>query len=585
MYKCDKCGCEHNSRTTCPKCGAPVVIVNEDYLLRRQQWEEQQKNNLRYKKKGESGAGSSKSLSSKSSTVIGNSDRDVADGKSKEQKSLKEHIEQLGISLSKKIRDVSSSTKESKDKKEKERNAEELKDKRRENAIKLRRRRVITVVAAVAMIALAVTAVFVGIHIYKGIDRSDVRYFDGHELVSVNDGLLFNVDREKGSYKLLTYNDSLNAFFLQGEEGLLGWYDGNEHIIEGNYGNVTDEHMFSESGRYLAYIMYDEAGELYSIILHDLRDGKSTVYPTDRRAKLIAVSDSGKVLFYEMDTTEYSTVINMELYAADMSEKLLLCDDVSEAVYIEGREYTAYISEGSLYICSISDAYFDNYDGIIPKNEHIFVNEGVINIAENMLGEDMSGDDTLGDEMLYITEEGLWVYEKGESRLAAQNVSGNCEVYYGGDGFLYYRNMNSLYFVGKGQKKGVPVLEGIQGDIVVSQSRSCMWVAGKDNKLYRAAGSFDIVEEDVSYCGRLYGGDGCTYLKEGKLICLYDNKQFELGTSNIKTDGSTVVISSKKYLYYVDSSNVLWKIAKNGSNRDSLGFTSLVGYSDINAGK
>ena len=53
MFKCDKCGCEHNSRTVCPKCGAPVVIVNEDYLLRRQQWEEQQKNNLRYRKKGE----------------------------------------------------------------------------------------------------------------------------------------------------------------------------------------------------------------------------------------------------------------------------------------------------------------------------------------------------------------------------------------------------------------------------------------------------------------------------------------------------------------------------------------------------
>ena len=35
MYKCDKCGCEHNSRTVCPKCGAAVVIVNEDYLLRR----------------------------------------------------------------------------------------------------------------------------------------------------------------------------------------------------------------------------------------------------------------------------------------------------------------------------------------------------------------------------------------------------------------------------------------------------------------------------------------------------------------------------------------------------------------------
>ncbi|MGN1188679.1 MAG: hypothetical protein ACI4R6_09310, partial [Lachnospiraceae bacterium] len=395
MFKCDKCGCEHNSRTTCPKCGAPVVIVNEDYLLRRQQWEEQQKNNLRYKKRGESGGGSTRSSSSKENT-----DRDEATGRSKGHESFKDHIEKLAVNFSKKIRDVSASTKESKEKKEKERNAEELKDKRRENAIKLRKRRVITAVATVVLIVVAVTAVFVGIHIYKGIDRSDVRYFDGHELVSVNDGLLFNVDRDAGSYKLLTYNDSLNAFFLQGEAGLLGWYDGNEHIIEGDYGNVTDEHMISQSGRYLAYIMYDEAGELYSIVLHDMLDRKSAVYPTDRRAKLIAVSDNGKALFYEMETTEYSMVINMALYAADMSEKLLVCDDVSEAEYNISGEYAAFISEGSLYICSISAAYYDKYDGIIPKNVHILVNEGVITIAQNMLGEDM----------LYITEEGLWVY-------------------------------------------------------------------------------------------------------------------------------------------------------------------------------
>ena len=40
---CDKCGCEHNSKSTCPKCGAPVVYVNEDYLRRKKEWEEAQK--------------------------------------------------------------------------------------------------------------------------------------------------------------------------------------------------------------------------------------------------------------------------------------------------------------------------------------------------------------------------------------------------------------------------------------------------------------------------------------------------------------------------------------------------------------
>ena len=41
---CDKCGFEHNSRSVCPKCGARVVYVDEDYLRRRREWEEAQKN-------------------------------------------------------------------------------------------------------------------------------------------------------------------------------------------------------------------------------------------------------------------------------------------------------------------------------------------------------------------------------------------------------------------------------------------------------------------------------------------------------------------------------------------------------------
>ena len=41
---CDKCGFEHNSKSVCPKCGARVVYVNEEYQKRRKEWEESQKN-------------------------------------------------------------------------------------------------------------------------------------------------------------------------------------------------------------------------------------------------------------------------------------------------------------------------------------------------------------------------------------------------------------------------------------------------------------------------------------------------------------------------------------------------------------
>ena len=423
-----------------------------------------------------------------------------------------------------------------------------------------------------ATVVMVVTAVFVGIHIYKGIDRSDVIYFDGHEMVSVAEGVLFSMDGNKDVSRIIAYNDNLNAFFLQGESGLIGWYEGKEHIIDNNYGSITDEHVFSQTGRYLACVSYDETNELYSIILHDMAAGESAIYTTDRRVKLIDAGDNGSLLFCEMDTTEYSTVINMELYVADMDEKLLLCDDVSEATrYAEG-EYVAYISGGKLYTCSISKESFDKYDGIIPRSEHILVNEAAISITTNLLARNNK------KALLYITEEGLWLYDGNETVLAARGVSVNCEVYYG-DGFIYYRDMNTLYCVKKGQKQGTPVIEEIQGDIIVSETGKYFWTVSKDGILYKAGDTCDVVDDSVNHCAGLNGGDGCAYVKEGKLICIYEGKQYELGSSNIKTDGSTEVIYSKKHFYFRDLSNVLWKIAKNGSNHESLGYVKLAGYS------
>lgn len=42
--KCDKCGFEHNNRNACPKCGARVIFVNENYARRRKEWEEANRN-------------------------------------------------------------------------------------------------------------------------------------------------------------------------------------------------------------------------------------------------------------------------------------------------------------------------------------------------------------------------------------------------------------------------------------------------------------------------------------------------------------------------------------------------------------
>lgn len=608
MFKCDKCGCEHTSRTVCPKCGAPVVIVNQDYLLRRQQWEEQQRNNLRYKKKGES-EGSSRRTAQSAAGRSGADRRDGSDNFSSEKNSVGLAEKMLGLknNLLSKMRDKKSVSDEERRKKEREKNATELKDNRRERKIKERRRKMLMSVAVAAGIIVVAGGIFAGVKIYKGIDRSDVRYFDGHELLSVNDGLLLAMDREDADYSLLTYTSGLNAALLggtqaDGTESLLGWYDG--EVTEGlsDIGDMTDEYIFSESGRYLAYVLYSEADEKYFLVIYDLSDGGSRVYDTDRRVQLVAVNNDGEVFFNELDTGDYSTVVGMNFYMADLNKKLLIAENVRDAGYDESSDRAVFMQEDRLYVCDVSKSVVGKYDDIISDKEHIFVNEGVISIVDNVLKK----------SVLYMTDAGLWIYSDGYNVLAAASVDASDEFYYDGDENLYYRTKDKLYYVkqsisagGKKSKSDANdgaaakqqqedldtmsaqeaelVVDGISGDIVTSDNGN-LWCVTKEGLLLNSSSFGTAVDSGVTDCTRLLGADGCAYVKDGQLMACFGDKgknKFLLG--DMRSDESTDfnVISSKKYLYYVDSSSVLWKIAKNGKERESLGFVSLTAfYSD-----
>ena len=608
MFKCDKCGCEHTSRTVCPKCGAPVVIVNQDYLLRRQQWEEQQRNNLRYKKKGES-EGASRRTSQSAAGRSGADRKDGSDNFSSDKNSpgVAEKILELKNNLLSKIRDKKSVSDEERKKKEREKNAAELKDNRRERKIKERRRKIIMSAAAAAGIIVVAGGIFAGVKIYKGIDRSDVRYFDGHELLSVNDGLLLAMDREDADYALLTYTSGLNAALLGGTraggaESLLGWYDGEVTEVVSDIGDITDEYIFSESGRYLAYVLYSEEDERYFLVIYDLSDGGSNVYDTDRRVQLVAVNNGGEVFFNELDTGDYSTVVGMNFYMADLNKKILIAENVRDAGYDESADRAVFMQEDRLYVCDVSKSVVDKYDDIISDKEHIFVNEGVISIVDNVLKK----------SVLYMTDAGLWIYSDGYNVLAAASVDASDEFYYDGDQNLYHRTKDKLYYVkqsiaagGKKSKsdandgaaanqqqedldtmsaqKAELVIDGISGDIVISDNGK-LWCVTKEGLLFNSDSFGTAVDSGVTDCTRLLGADGCAYVKDGQLVaCFGDKGKNKILLGDMRSDESTDfnVISSKKYLYYVDSSSVLWKIAKNGKERESLGFVSLTAfYSD-----
>ncbi len=652
MFKCDKCGCEHNSRTVCPKCGAPVVIVNEDYLLRRQQWEEQQKNNLRYRKKGED----------RGSSDIGRHndyDRKKADDSlpaESGQTDIKDRILGFKNSVLSKLRDKRAADDEKRRKREKERNTNELKDNRREQGIRQKRRRILAAVSVAAGAAVVVVGIFAGVDIYRNIDRSDLRYFDGHRLISVNDGVLLDLDRDGSTYSLLAYTPGLNAALLKEENeyiygtgnadnvdnsqtagaadgggntqnaggaggiddthnsvdgystqdgghqekaALIGWYEGSETALISDIGDITDEYAFSQSGRYLAYVMYSEPDERYSLAIYDLLEGSGTVYDTGRRVKIVAVADGGRVLFDELETGDYSTVVGTDLYVADLSEKLLIADSVNETSYDERNDEAVFTQDDRLYVCSISQAVLDKYDDIISDREHIYVNEGVISVAE----------DILGNAILYITESGLWVYENGYSYRMVGDVDTADEFYYCGKGELIYRRKDKLYYAKQDMDKvkeaaksadgETPldmqealdsvqpaktsvVLENISGGLVSAEDGTIWCIAG-DGGLFNSAAVNAAVDDGVTDCIRLEGAAGCAYTKDGKLIAVYGKagrNKTVIDNVRINAASGFSVISSQKSLYYVDSSSVLWKIDKNGKKMESLGFASLVGFFD-----
>lgn len=652
MFKCDKCGCEHSSRTVCPKCGAPVVIVNQDYLLRRQQWEEQQKNNLRYRKKGED----------RGSSDIGrhnDSDRKKADDSlsaESGQADIKDRILGFKNNVLSKLRDKRAADDERRRKREKERNADELKDNRREQGIRQKRRRILAAVSAVAGAAVVVAGIFAGVNIYRSIDRSDLRYFDGHRLISVNDGVLLDLDRDGSTYSLLAYTPGLNAALLKEENeyiygtdntdnvdnsqtagaadgggntqnvdgtveidntynsgdgysahdseyqekaALIGWYEGSETVLVSDIGDITDEYAFSQSGRYLAYVLYSEPDERYSLAIYDLLKGNGTVYDTGRRVKIVAVTDGGTVLFDELETGDYSTVVGMDFYVADLSEKLLIADSVDETAYDEKNNEAVFTQDDKLYVCSVAKAVIDKYDDIISDREHIYVNEGVVSVAENILG----------NGILYITESGLWVYENGYSYRMVSDVDTADEFYYCGKGELIYRRKDKLYYAKQDidkvkeeaksaagetssdmqealdsiqPAKASIVLENISGGIVTADDGTLWCVAG-DGELFNSADTNAAVDDGVTSCIRLEGAAGCAYTKDGNLIAVYGKGgRNKTVIENVRINGASgfAVISSQKSLYYVDSSSVLWKIDKNGKKMESLGFASLVGFFD-----
>lgn len=661
MYKCDKCGCEHNCRDACPGCGAPVVIVNEDYLRRRREWEERQKKGGAAEENGSLaertvaavlGAYNSsekeepeavdieegyQTFDSISMAKKDNERNKQRGGDSKGASGFSLLRGKLGAIFGTVRTAVLSRFSRAQQKSErKKRHAGDDRSLELESGeeqdpyekmildhivFKSRVRRFVLIGAA-ALVFFAAAFIAAG-HI-KNRDRSDIRYFDGDELVSVQDGVLFRLDKE-GGCTLEAYSASLDGLLLveQGEAGgLAAWYDGEEFALASEMGVFTGQTLFSGNGRYLAYVLYQEAKEdgeqgkqktagEYSLVLVDMKEQTQGVCSYDRMIDLIDITEDGRVLYTVMDTTGYSVVVNSRLYVAGTgtAEKIsagqkadntvqasvyrltdcLISSSVEEAHCNASGDSVVFLSEDQLRFCDISGKKLEEYGSVVPAGGLKLVDEEVLSILD--AGE--------GEQIFYLKENGLWRYEKGAAAFVVRGADNACTLYCLADGSLYYRRMNTLYAVSEGV--GRAVITELSGDVLYTGGKRALLCGDREGRLYEAgkiqpeqiagsagagqAGEYSfirVIAENVSAYNILYGMEGyCAVCGYDLFYGEYSGKKYSVNRvsdNNPAAGREARVYYSRKYLYYVDSGSILWKMSKEDGTRESLGYVQIVVY-------
>ena len=585
--KCDKCGFEHNSRSTCPKCGASVIYVNEDYERRKREWEEAQK----------SGKGSVIPPGIMHSTK---EEHDIRTGKDRMIHVKQEGgSEMTGLSFAvikeKFIKFIAKIIVWfGKHKKKRGANNPVIRKLEFDNTpdtldtSKLvlshkifKDNRKWFIIAGIIIIVLGV-GIPVTIYNIKRIDRSDIIYVSENGIFSVNDNkpllqtdnITFAVKTASDSFlaatndsliickagkistveinnpEVIAYNDNLSALIISSNHSLY-FYDGrlNETGIAAD--DIDGKGcMVSDNGNFFAITTMDDRKDdvIYDMYYGD-RDKVSHLSSDDRQKIVLDIYDDGSFLYLDMSNAEYGIVNDRAITYFDGNTSKVITSNLVEYRYVDDRDLMYYTdNEGYLYLV-------DNMETIKIDNE-------VSTFCDNMCD----------DKIFYLKDDGCYLVEKDSDYKIPLFKTTQTEItiyYNNADNYLYYSDMNGIYFVAglKKGKTGTKVCDITYGD-------KPLW--DSDNKkLYAvdAAGTFMElgisqfqIDSGVSGLLLMKNSEGYSYVKNNtRYIVHNDKKTVKMSDSDYSLNWSEIMYS-KKYSYFVDENNRLYKASsKNGS--------------------
>lgn len=602
---CDKCGFEHNSKSVCPKCGARVIYVNEDYLRRKEEWEKAQK-------AGTAGALPPGIMHSTREEHDREKGRDTVVSRESygRQNTQKGGSETAGLSFDvvrnvilKAVAGVIVFFKKHFGRRKPAEVIRELKfDDGKETldtsklvvSHKIFKDKLRPVFITAAAVVFAAVAAVVIINVIRNIDHSRVFYYDGKyaylsddtdnalwgstdgdmTIASAGDSAVIGYDSD-GIYmyssgrkytvqasisSVAAYNEQLTGVIYTTSDGGVFYTDGKDSLkidIDVAQG-FTHACKVSDNGKYYVLTTSGESDDFSSgessFYIGD-SDGNLTLISRDNNDKdVLRVYDDGSVVYIDMETGDYG-IVN--------SRKIMRYADDSVTQITDGL---------SKYRTSGDEIYYLTTDGKICMTE---MNQNGSVTALDFEVQDLS-DNLAGTEkgIIYRKDDGYYYAGADSEAIRINKCKDDADcIWYEENIINSYICDGEFYSAGGISDKALFEIND-PGKAVYSAESGYIAAVSSDGNLHIVSGSSDRETAEADSVSEIANHKGVIYTKDKTAYLLLKPDGRPKKLADISGGVVSAFYSGRRY-YIVNDKNILYNVKQNGRVSENAGYVSF----------
>lgn len=602
---CDKCGFEHNSKSVCPKCGARVIYVNEDYLRRKEEWEKAQK-------AGTAGALPPGIMHSTREEHDREKGRDTVVSRESygRQNTQKGGSETAGLSFDvvrnviiKAVAGVIVFFKKHFGRRKPAEVIRELKfDDGKETldtsklvvSHKIFKDKLRPVFITAAAVVFAAVAAVVIINVIRNIDHSRVFYYDGKyaylsddtdnalwgstdggmTIASAGDSAVIGYDAD-GIYmyssgrkytvqasisSVAAYNEQLTGVIYTTSDGGVFYTDGKDSLkidIDVAQG-FTHACKVSDNGKYYVLTTSGESDDFSSgessFYIGD-SDGNLTLISRDNNDKdVLRVYDDGSVVYIDMETGDYG-IVN--------SRKIMRYADDSVTQITDGL---------SKYRTSGDEIYYLTTDGKICMTE---MNQNgpvtALDFEVQDLSDNLAG---TGKGIIYRKDDGYYYAGADSEAIRINKCKDDADcIWYEENIINSYICDGEFYSAGGISDKALFEIND-PGKAVYSAESGYIAAVSSDGNLHIVSGSSDRETAEADSVSEIANHKGVIYTKDKTAYLLLKPDGRPKKLADISGGVVSAFYSGRRY-YIVNDKNILYNVKQNGRVSENAGYVSF----------